>query len=105
MKRQIIACLSILLTLSIETLVQGDSTKQVGCSLIDKKHQSQYVTFERTEEIAAPSKGKGRQRVVLRLRNNTNCDITLEALGRKPTRIEIIKLPDGRNKITYTNEL
>lgn len=43
--------------------------------------------------------------VVLRVRNNTNCDITLLAWEHAPQRITIVKGPDGKNRIAYTADL
>jgi hypothetical protein len=74
MKAKTIASILFLLVTSVSgKLVYA----QTGCSLINKKESAQYISYERIDKIAAPAK-TGRWNVVLRLYNNSNCDIILK---------------------------
>ena len=73
---------------------------QTGCALIGKKSPPQYISFERMEEVSSPPKGESRERVVLRLRNNSTCDITIQLHGSEvPHALAMDKLPDGKIRL------
>jgi len=93
-----------LFTLTIEISAQTSSENNPGCSLIETKNESQYVRFEKLEDSESSNQQPRRRLVVLRIRNNTNCDITLLAWEQEPHRIAIVKEPDGRKRITYTTD-
>lgn len=93
-----------LFTLTIEISAQTPSENRRGCSLIDTKHASQHVTFEKLEDSESSNQHPRARLAVLRIRNNTNCDITLLAWEYEPHKLTVVKEPDGRNRITYTTD-
>jgi hypothetical protein len=93
-----------LLMLTIEISAQPSSENKPGCSLIEGKYQSQYVTFKKLEATEPSNERPLLQLAVLRIWNNTNCDITLLAWEHEPRRMAIVKGPDGKNRIIYTTD-
>jgi hypothetical protein len=54
------------------------ASAQHGCTLIDNTMPAQYVSFERLEEVpSASDPEEKRGKVLLRFRNNTNCEVSL----------------------------
>src|SRR5262250_144575 len=98
--RYVIVVAVILLTTGGNGLSQERKSNH-GCSLIDEKRQSQFILYERSEKAVVS--GQRKPDVVLRFRNNTDCEVTLIAL-EEPRRLLFVKLPDGRRKISVTNE-
>lgn len=55
-------------------LIQNSSAQ---CSLIDDKHSSVFIAYEKTAKVKDEN-GKTEDAVILRLQNNTNCSIIIE---------------------------
>lgn len=55
------------------------SLAQDGCSVLDSTKPPQYMAYAYLEEVASQPKVKERQRVWLRLYNNTSCAILMDA--------------------------
>jgi hypothetical protein len=72
-----------------------DLHAQTGCALVDKNEPAQSLTYELLEEIKV-GKEERREMVVLRLRNNTNCEITLLSYDPDPRALELVRTPDGK---------
>ncbi|HEY8559807.1 MAG TPA: hypothetical protein VIL74_05345 [Pyrinomonadaceae bacterium] len=78
-----------LLILPIVNFAQTASGERNGCAVTDKKQSAQFIVYEgsRAEKYA-----------MLRLRNNTNCPITVETDDVDPTPRQKVVLPDGSFK-------
>jgi hypothetical protein len=104
MKPKIVAYL---FSLAVFIILDGVSpaAAQSGCSLINKTIPPQHLSFEKIVERSSLTKGESKERVVLRLLNNTNCDITIQTYERPDARsLEMIKLPDGKVKFRTKEE-
>lgn len=66
---------------------------QTGCGLIDEAAPAQYVVFESLEE-GSGKKADG-PKVVLRLRNNSECDISFHIDALSSRQKELVTTPDG----------
>ncbi len=79
--------------LALLTAMTGRNAGQVlssnvrGCALIDKAHSAQFISYE----------AKSESKILLRLRNNTDCSIVVETDDVDPTQRK--RLPNGGLKI------
>jgi hypothetical protein len=83
----------LLLSLVLSAFCSTPTCAQGGCSRINKTAPAQSLSYERLEtdgDASSPEK------VVLRLRNNTSCDITLLSFEGSPRALELIRSPDGK---------
>lgn len=89
------AALNIILVSMFTTTVCGQSqAPQSGCTTIDANKPQLFISYERAGEGEPNHKGERRQRVWLRLHNNTNCTLLIVTASAK-----ITKLSD--NRITF----
>ena len=81
--------LGVFLAMVAATAAQGLSANESGCALIDKKYPAQFVTYDGNSASSSDVK--------LRVRNNTNCAITVVTDDVLPT--QIVRLENGGLKI------
>jgi hypothetical protein len=106
----ILANILLIFGLSQAAFSQNGSTPQLGCSLIDKSRDPLFITYERMDDPEPKREGIDRDRVLVRLHNNSTCVVlikTMEAekfflpLPPNPTLMDRVKqgvnydLPDG----------
>lgn len=105
-----------LFTLGILLLILGIGGRiahaQDGCARVDQNSPPQYLAYEGLEQSSTPTKGESRERIVLRFRNNTNCDLTLRMYESPPNRFllrdefpEGVRLETLRYSIEYREPL
>jgi len=95
--------LSFLYLLLLASFTWVASATAQGCALLNKTIPAQYLFFEKiieaseqNIELPSSTQSQNRERIVLRLLNNTNCDILFRSYERPDTRtLEMIKLPNG----------
>lgn len=100
----------ILLVLGQAAIAQEISPSQPGCSLIDKSRDPLFITYERLDDPDPKREGTDRDRVLVRLHNNSTCNVNIETTEAEkfyrpvppnPTGLERVKrvydsdLPDG----------
>lgn len=69
-----------LLSVGTGNFAQGGSSSGTGCSLVDKKHPAQFISYESRDESASE--------ITLRLHNNLDCGIIVETDDSYPTRLK-----------------
>ena len=104
------ACILVFLILSQAAIAQDGPPSQPGCSLIDKSRDPLFITYERVDDLDSKREGMERDRVLVRLHNNSTCVVLIttteverfyRAVPSNPTGIERVKriinsdLPDG----------
>lgn len=102
----------VLLTLCLSQAIfaQGGIPSQPGCSLIDKSRDPLFITYERMDDPDSKRQGIDRDRILVRLHNNSTCVVLIDAMEAEkfylplppnPTLIDKVKrginynLPDG----------
>jgi hypothetical protein len=101
MKDILFACV-LLCLLSYSAMAQSGNSSQSDCHQLDDSKPWLYVEFEKTEKPVSGSKTKA-ETIVLRLNNNSACDLTL--LAMTPTIIRVVRMPDTGPRIERTNQL
>jgi hypothetical protein len=107
---KVIPKLLLLFALSVTSFAQNDSRSQSGCALLDKGRDALFITFERLEEPGPRRQGIDRERLMVRLYNNSTCVVLMQTMDAEnfylplpdnPTAIDRVKrginydLPDG----------
>lgn len=84
----IIMSISVLLLVAIPSMTfsQERQVSQAACSLINRNEFPQFISYERVGEGEPNYKGETRQRVWLRIHNNTSCAIIIPTGSTKLTR-------------------
>ncbi|HVG32372.1 MAG TPA: hypothetical protein VM911_04805 [Pyrinomonadaceae bacterium] len=76
----ILANILLLLSLSQVPFSQNGSTSQLGYSLIDKSRDPLFITYERLDDPDPKREGIERDRVLVRLHNNSTCVVLIETM-------------------------
>ena len=81
------------------------ASAQPGCEKLDKDRPSAYIAFEK--EITETVKGKPQKITLLKLRNNTSCEIAVETDGQRWNDenlygVETAKDASGKTVTRYT---
>lgn len=101
MKDILFACV-LLCLLSYSARAQSGDSSQSDCHRLDNSKPWLYVGFEKIEKPVSGSKTKA-ETIVLRLNNNSACDLAFFAMT--PTIIRVVREPNTRPKIERTNQL
>ena len=101
MKNILFTCVFLCL-FSHSARAQGYDSFQSICHQLDNSKPRVYVEFESIERPISGSKMNS-EKVVLRLSNNTSCDLTF--LANTPMTIQVVRAPNTEPRIEKTNRL
>jgi hypothetical protein len=101
MKDILFACV-LLCLLSDSPRAQSGDSSQSDCHRLDNSKPWLYVKFEKIERPVSGSK-TNTETIVLRLSNNSACDLTFWA--NTPTTIRLVRAPNTAPRIEKTNQL
>jgi len=87
---------------SYSAIAQVDNSSQPDCRQLDNSKPWLYLEFEKIERPVSDSKTDS-EAIVLRLSNNSACDLTF--LADTPTTIQLVRAPNTKPRIETTNRL